>query len=114
MSKDELISLVKKLKKEIEFMKVAMSKLKLNHKLDIYMQETLSYMEDIEYMKRKVKKLEEQMDRKDEIIFALVAYLNEILSNEDKTFEHHEIVFGVTEEEYKKYFLGESYDNKRD
>ena len=62
LSKEELIILVKKLKKEVELQKIAMSKLKLNRKLDIYMQETLSYMEDIEYMKRKVKKLEEQLN----------------------------------------------------
>lgn len=62
LSREELIILVKKLKKEVELQKVAMSSMKLNRKLDIYMQETLSYMEDVEYMKRKVKKLEEQLN----------------------------------------------------
>lgn len=58
----ELQDKITSLKKEVELKDVAMSKLKLNHKLDIYMQETLSYMEDIEYMKRKVKRLEEQLN----------------------------------------------------
>ena len=36
----ELQDKIKKLSKEVELKDVAMSKLKLNHKLDIYMQET--------------------------------------------------------------------------
>ena len=58
----ELQDKIKKLSKEVELKDVAMSSMKLNRKLDIYMSETLSYMEDIEYMKRKVKKLEEQLN----------------------------------------------------
>ena len=60
----ELQDKIKKLSKEVELKDIAMSSMKLNRKLDIYMSETLSYMEDIEYMKRKVKKLEEQLNGK--------------------------------------------------
>lgn len=58
----ELQDKITSLKKEVELQKVAMSSMKLNRKLDIYMGETLSYMEDVEYMKRKVKKLEAQLN----------------------------------------------------
>ncbi len=47
------------LMKRCNLLELALSEKPLNRKLDIYMQETLSYMDDVEQLKKQIKKLEQ-------------------------------------------------------
>ena len=53
-----------------------------------------------------MNKLEEQNKRLENILYEIGFYLSE-LHNDFLNFEHNKICFGITEEEHKKYFLGE-------
>ncbi len=46
------------LMKKVNLLELAISSKPLNYKLNIYMQETLSYMDDVEQLKQQIKKLE--------------------------------------------------------
>lgn len=48
---------------------------------------------------------EYKIDRLETIIYNMASYLNELYKNtEDDTFRHHKLIFGITKEEFNKYF----------
>lgn len=51
---------------------------------------------------------DKKINRLETIIYNMANYLNELYKNTpDNTYRHHKEFFGITKEEFKKYFKGE-------
>ena len=60
--------------------------------------------EQIDLAKR-LKEETKRADRLETIVYSMASYLTELYGNsEDNSFRHHKLIFGITKEEYNKYF----------
>ena len=60
----------------------------------------------VKRMKDKTQK-QDYINRLETIIFSLASYLNELYEGtDDDCYKHHQIIFGITKQEYKNFFKG--------